>query len=438
MRACIIVVLASLACDAASGIPLGPRSNFSEVEAATARSECVFPAGTLPGLSIAKDAPLGPQIPIDTIVVLMMENRSFDHMLSQLEGADVAAADATNPDSNGQPVARFHQSEMCFDDTSHSWRGAHTEWDGGKNDGFVVANNPAGARAMGYYTAEDIPFFYGLARTFAVSDHNFAALLSNTEPNRMYLYAATSFGATDNFPWFDPKPTIMETLEAAHVRWKVYSEGALAGIMIFAGSAQPFYHTNFFNLDRFLADVQEGSLPPVVFLDAELANENGSGDDLHPPGDVQNGDRFIARVVDAMIHGPQWPRSALFITFDEWGGLYDHVPPPKACPPDDIPPMLGAGDPAGGFDRYGFRVPLIVVSPYAKPHYVSHRVSDHTSILRFIEARFLLPALTRRDANADPLFDLFDFSAPALLNPPALPAAALDQARLNDCAVRFP
>ena len=148
--------------------------------------------------------------------------------------------------------------------------------------------------------------------------------------------------------------------------------------------------------------------------------------------------RSLAGVVDTLTHSPQWRHAALFITFDEWGGLYDHVPPPTACPPDDLQPTLAAGDPPGGFDRYGFRVPLIAVSPYVKPGYVSHHLYDHTSILRFIEARFLLPALTKRDANADPLFDLFDFTKPALLTPPALPAAALDAQKLSDCAIRFP
>jgi phospholipase C len=399
------------ACDPLSGVPVGPRSTMNEAEAATARRDCIFTAGTLPGISLAKDAPLGPQIPIDTIVIVMMENRSFDHMLGQLAGADVAAANVSNPDSNGTPVARFHQSEYCFGDTSHSWRGAHTEWNGGKNDGFVIANDPGGARAMGYYSDTDIPFFYALARSFAVADHYHCSLLGPTEPNRMYLYAATSFGRIENMPWFEQKPTIMELLESKKVTWKVYSE-TIFGLGIFAGSGAPFFNKHFFDYPTFLDDARAGKLPHVVFVDPDLANE--------------------------FVHSPQWRHTALFITFDEWGGLYDHVPPPAACAPDDLQPTLRAGDPPGGFDRLGFRVPLIAVSPYVKPGYVSHHTYDHTSILRFIEARFLLPALTRRDANADPMFDLFDFTRPALLTPPNLPAAAVNQQKLDDCAIRFP
>src|SRR5262249_42204954 len=149
----------------------------------------------------------GAEIPIDTVVVVMMENRSFDHLFGHLPqygqpDAEVAPADAANPDAQGQPVVWFHQGDLCFADTSHSWKGAHTEFDGGKNDGFVVANDPDGKRAMGYYTDADVPFLYGLASTFAIADHYHCSLLGPTEPNRMYLYAATSFGRIGNTPFF--------------------------------------------------------------------------------------------------------------------------------------------------------------------------------------------------------------------------------------------
>jgi phospholipase C len=130
---------------------------------------------------------------------------------------------------------------------------------------------------------------------------------------------------------------------------------------------------------------------------------------------------------------PNWPTSALFLTYDEHGGYYDHVPPPAAPIPDNIPPNLKAGDTPGAFDRYGFRVPAVVVSPFAKPHYVSHVVDDHTSILRFMELRFGLPALSNRDLNADPMLDMFDFSKPQFTTPPNLPAAVVDPAKLAAC-----
>jgi phospholipase C len=141
------------------------------------------------------------------------------------------------------------------------------------------------------------------------------------------------------------------------------------------------------------------------------------------PQDIQFGDQFVAQVVNAVMSSPNWPKTMLIWTYDEHGGYYDHVPPPAAVPPDDVPPMLKADDPPGGFDRYGFRVPCAVLSPYAKKNYVSHTVYDHTSILKTIETKWNLPALTRRDANAHSLLDMVDLHAsPAFLTPPRLPA----------------
>src|SRR5206468_1339356 len=140
--------------------------------------------------------------------------------------------------------------------------------------------------------------------------------------------------------------------------------------------------------------------------------------------------------VEAVLHGPEWPTSALFLTYDEHGGLYDHLPPPAACAPDDIAP---AEEPElGGFDRLGFRVPLTVISPYARRHYVSHSVHSHTSILRFIEAEFGLSAMTKRDANSDALLDLFDFASPPRLDAPDLAEPPVSDAALGACQKAFP
>ena len=139
-------------------------------------------------------------------------------------------------------------------------------------------------------------------------------------------------------------------------------------------------------------------------------------------------------MIDALFKSPNWSSSALFLTYDEHGGFFDHVPPPAAIPPDDIPPMLLPGDAPGAFNSYGVRVPAVVVSPFARPHFVSHRTNDHTSILRFIETRFGLPALSRRDAAANPMLEFFDFSAPAFATPPALPAAPLNAAEVAHCS----
>lgn len=444
---CSLFVIAA-ACSTNDNV--GPRSSFTADQAAAARAACQFTSGTLPGLSLAKDAPLGKQIPIDTIVVLMFENRSFDHLLGHLPDVgvtdvDVAPQNASNPASNGTNVPWYHDNTYCFCDTNHEWTGSHDEYDNGKNDGFVKANEnnggcpPDGTRAMSYYTKDDLPYVYDLAKTFSVSDRNFCSLLGPTFPNREYLYAATSYGMTYNqiFDKGDPKSTVMELLDNGKVTWADYYEG-VPNMGIFLVNLSAHFDNAVLYKNHFLQDAAAGTLPPVVFLDPNTRDEYGGGDDFHPPGDPQEGEAFLKQALDALMQSPQWPHMAVFITFDENGGLYDHVAPPAACPPDNIAAIVQPGGVQAGFDRYGFRVPLIVVSPYAKPGHVSHVVSDHTSILRFIEARFNLPSMTARDANADPLFDMFDFSKPALLTPPQLAQPNLDQAKLTACTNEFP
>jgi phospholipase C len=141
----------------------------------------------------------------------------------------------------------------------------------------------------------------------------------------------------------------------------------------------------------------------------------------------------VAGKIDALLRSPLWPSSALFLTYDEHGGFYDHVPPPAACIPDDIPPQLEKGDVDEAFDRYGFRVPVVVVSPFARKKFVSHVVHDHTSILRFIETRFDLPALTRRDANADPMLEFFDFADPPFERPPRFKLPKVSPKLMEEC-----
>ena len=184
---------------------------------------------------------------------------------------------------------------------------------------------------------------------------------------------------------------------------------------------------HFLTTDDFLKAAKEGKLPSFSWVtSAGRHNE-------HPPKNIQAGQKFVAQIIDAVMKSPNWQRTALFFTYDEHGGFYDHVPPPKACPPDDIKPILESRDIPGKFDRLGVRVPMIVISPYAKKHYVSHHVYDHTSILRFVQARFNLSALTARDAHARSPIDMFDFEHPSFTKPPALPRADEDPRFLNEC-----
>jgi phospholipase C len=188
-------------------------------------------------------------------------------------------------------------------------------------------------------------------------------------------------------------------------------------------------------MTQFSNDAENGTLPQVAFVDG-MISETVNGNDEHPPGDIQLGQQFVSDRVHELFESPQWSKLALFITYDEHGGIYDHVVPPTACPPDDIEPVLEEDDDKafpGRFDRLGVRVPFILVSPFAKRAFVSHKTYDHTSITRFIETRFKLPALSNRDANADPMFELFDFDHPAFATPPTIAKAKVDYRRLQDC-----
>ena len=152
---------------------------------------------------------------------------------------------------------------------------------------------------------------------------------------------------------------------------------------------------------------------------------------------IQVGQKFTHDILGALVASPNWTSSAMFLTYDEHGGYYDHVSPPPAVPPDNIPPMVPPTDPFNKFNLYGVRVPALVMSPYSNPHHVSHVVYDHTSILKFIETRFGLPPLTRRDAAADPMLDMFDFHHASLLHP-KIPDSPVDPVGLFACKVFHP
>jgi len=405
---------------------------------------CRFGPGNLPATT-RPGKPHGAHIPIDNIVVLMQENRSFDHYMGRLhsEGqprAKAEPANASNPNPTnpmGPPITPFAQTRLCeIADLDHSWNGTHHEWDNGAMDGFTTANaiptDPTGARTMGFYDQATLPFYYALYSTFAMADRYFSSVLSQTFPNRLYLLAGTSFGHIRND--FPPRgeyvqPSIFDLMDAAvpPVTWKIYYSQAAYGALFFASvRAQT---TKLARASQFFTDAAAGNLPQVAFVDPMLTNSKNVENDEHPPSNVQVGEKFVADVLNAFMASPQWAHGAFFLVYDEHGGFYDHVPPPAACVPDSIPPMLEPGDVNAAFDRYGIRVPMVVASPYARPHYVSHRVYDHTSILRFIETRFDLPALTKRDANADPLLRLFKFKKVSFATPPTLPPAPVDLTR---------
>ena len=419
----------------------------ADADAVAARAACGYKVGALPAETLGASVPTGKDIPIDNVVIVMMENRSFDHYFQKAPEAgipvEVAPSDFSNLDPTGKSVPIFRDQTYCIADPAHGWSAVHKQANAGKMDGFVTTNagdsehvacgpltGLKGDRAMGYYEEADIPLTYFLARNFAVADHYHCSVLGPTWPNRMYLYGASSFGRTSNtFPQ-DVTDTIFDHLTTRGVTWKVY-KSTTPGFAIFLDHFLKYRETNVFDLEDYYADAAAGTLPQVAFVDPGIGREGYQQTDEHPPAVMQVGQKWIGEVVDALTKSPQWKRSALFITYDEHGGFYDHVVPPKACPPDDR--VDATAQPAVGFDQLGIRVPLLVVSPYAKKGFVSHTVYDHTSITRFLEARFTLPALSARDANAAIPLDMFDFASPPSVVPPAIPIPTVDQAKMAAC-----
>ncbi|MBK5290054.1 MAG: alkaline phosphatase family protein [Acidimicrobiia bacterium] len=392
------------------------------------------------------------QLPIDHIVVLMQENRSADSYLGQLsiQGQPGYEAEPVtgNPDPLNPlnpPIVPYHKTVYCdSSDLNHSWNGVHQEVNGGAMDGFTAANDsasanadpadPTGARSMGYYDQSDLPFYYSLYNTFATNDRYFSSLQSQTFPNRLYLLAGTSFGHIRNDVARSTQKSIFELMDQGHVQWKIYGDQyPLTYGSLFFKYVADHAAGHVFPMSQYYADAAAGRLPHVAFVDPKLVASPKVANDEHPIANVQVGQKFVADVTNALMASPEWGSSAMFFTYDEHGGFYDHVAPPAAPVPDNIAPILQAGDTVAAFDHYGVRVPVAVISPYAKSHYVSHVVDDHTSILRFIEYRFGLPSLTNRDANADPMLDMFDFTNPAFATPPTLAPAVIDPVQLAAC-----
>jgi phospholipase C len=363
---------------------------------------------------------------IKHIVVVMMENHSFDNVLGMSGRGDgfTLGTDglptASNPDGHGNLIHSFHMPTECQNNgIGNDWRVAHEAYDGGTNQGFVTSTS---AEAMGYFTYKDLPFTCGMAKTFPIADRYFSSALAQTDPNRRYLIAGTSLGLiNDTFPSaLPPNGVIFNQLNDYGISWKDYYS-SLPTLGVFLPLLQdPAIANGLASINQFHLDAAAGNLPSFCLVEPNYTTQSEEN-----PQDVQFGDQFMGEVVHAVMSGPDWPTTMLIWTYDEHGGYYDHVPPPPAVAPDDVPPALAASDPPGGFDRYGFRVPAGVVSPYAKRHFVSHTIYDHTSILKTVETKWNLPALTNRDANAHSLFDMVDFTRkPAFLRPPRLPAAA--------------
>jgi phospholipase C len=344
---------------------------------------------------------------LDHVVVLCMENRSFDHYLGWLPGADGRQAGLTYLDDAGQPHAthRLLDWQGCgFNDPDHSYDGGRVQLNGGANDGFRKGANDD--FALGYYVEEDLAFLGPLVRGFTTFDRYFCSILGPTYPNRLYTHSAAT-DRIDNTTDVSAMPTIWDRLAAAGVPATYYFSDlpvlALYG-QKHAAIAKPFA--------QFYAQAASGTLPAYSYLDPFfLGEDQGGSNDDHPHADIRRGQALLSSVVHALTSSPLWSRTALVITYDEWGGFFDHV----------APPVLPDVDPAHA--QAGFRVPTVVVSPFARRGYVGTNVYDHTSILKMVEWRYGLAPLTPRDAAANNLAETFDFAHPDL-SVPVLPAVA--------------
>ena len=335
---------------------------------------------------------------LDHTIIVTMENRSFDHLLGWLPGADGRQAGLSFLDKAGAAHSTYHLTSPngCgLADPNHSYDGGHSEFNGGACDGWLTAPGND-LHAIGYYVAADMPFLGQAAPRWTVLDRYFTAMMGPTFPNR--LIALT--GQTDrlsNTRVESSLPTIWDRLAQKSLSGRAYTSGFT--ISDLWGSR---YSALIKPIADFFIDAAAGSLPNVAFVDPVLTND--LSDSYHPPGDIRNAEAFLSRVYNAVTTSPVWKSSLLIITFDEWGGFFDHVPPTIAPLPEI---ERSAGNLAG---LRGFRIPTILVSPFVKRGFVSSKLYDHASVLKLIETRWGLEPLTVRDAGANNLGDELDMS----------------------------
>lgn len=334
---------------------------------------------------------------IEHVVVVMMENRSFDHLFGWLPNSDGRQAGLEFPNKTGGMTATHELAPdftgCAYTDPDHSYDGARMEVNGGKMNGFLMPESN-GLNAVGYYREQDLPFRAALARNYTTCDRYFPSILGPTFPNRIFQHAGATDRLDDSFT-ISSLPTIWDNLAAKGVSHRYYFNNlpflALWGSRYIGISAL---------YAQFLADCAAGTLPAVSFVDPSYTTLDNLDEDDHPFSDVRNGDAFLAKTFRAVSSSPNWPHTVLIINYDEWGGFYDHVPPPRALAPNSVDTDL-----VNGKALLGCRVPCIVASPWtrgnpAKPR-VNHTVFDHTSVLKLIESVWDVAPVAARESSND-------------------------------------
>jgi phospholipase C len=347
--------------------------------------------GGIPRPAAGRPAPVATSATISKIVVVFQENHTFDNYFGSYAGADGTAGKSFRlPVTPGAAptVGPSHSPTLTPADLTHSWASAHTDYDDGLMDGFVYGEGSVGTLA--YFDRSDLPRYWALADRHVLCDRYFTSAMTESAPNHLYLVAGTSGGIqNDRVPAILPFPPIFAQLDSRGVSWKVY--GFTQWYERFAYVQQsPAAQRRFAAGSAFATDLAAGALADVSWI------IGAPGGDEHPPSSVQAGQNSVAdEILNPLGQSPYWPSLAAFVTWDCYGGFYDHVAPPQV-------------DSFG----YGFRVPCLVISPYARPGLVDHTTNDHTSILRFIEDRFGLSPLTTRDSSANGFGEAFDFASP--------------------------
>jgi phospholipase C len=338
----------------------------------------------------------------------MMENRSFDHFVGWVPGAEGPPAGLAYPDRLDVPqpiwpLAPDYQG-CSYADPDHSYAGGRVEFNGGACNGWLKAGNND-LYAIGYYTQNDLPFYAAAARTWTVCDRYFSAIMAGTYPNKIYQHA----GQTDrleNSLTISSLPTIWDRLAEHSLTGKYY----FSDVPFMALWGAKYLHL-INPISEFYADCAAGTLPHVSMVDPRfLGAALGVSEDDHPHADIRNGQVFLNEIYDAVTSSPNWPNTALIINYDEWGGFFDHVPPQYA----PIPPADAA---LGSDGLRGFRTPAFVIAPWARRG-VASQIFDHNSVLRMIEWRWHLRPLTVRDATANNLAEVFDFTSRNVAPPP--------------------
>ncbi|MGH7898250.1 MAG: alkaline phosphatase family protein [Candidatus Binatia bacterium] len=350
----------------------------------------------------------------DHVVVVMMENRSFDHYLGWVPGADGIQAGVTLLDADGNPQSSYDLApnfQNCqLADPDHTYEGGRIEINDGKMDGFLLTQPIGDTFPIGYYTADSLPFFEGCAENWTICDRYFSGILGLTTPNRMYMHA----GQTDrivNSVSLSSLPTIWDRMLGAGRTVAYYY--ADVSYTSFWGSKYSGFSRRY-TRDGFAGDIAGGMLADLTFVDnvGSTFNEGGAvSQDDHPYGDIRDGQAFLNSVYNALRTGPKWDKTLLIINYDEWGGFYDHVPPPFAPVSDEERAL-------GNDGRLGCRVPCVIIGPRACRGHVEHTQLDPNSILNMLAWRFGFEPLGVRTSSIN-IAHALDFSGTPNSSAPA-------------------